>query len=285
MIRSLKRKFGKQFHTHLYTSFDLATPERLKKLHEAGLDEIRFHPDLDDDKLWPRIGDATIYDWDVGVEIPAIPNKKLKTLKLMKFLDNKIKFLNINELEVSDAKANKLGEQGMKTKDSLSYGVKGSDALAKSLLREAQKNGYRFSVHYCTAKLKDKIQLSKRIQRRAKNTARPFDIINKDGTLTRGVIYLPYLTPTFKYEKKLEKLTAKQKRFMMKKLATARRHLIVDYGVPKELFQIDVQRFRILTNAGVPQHLSKEIKEMGLKPAIVTEYPTWDALIVELDWT
>ncbi|MBW2971827.1 4Fe-4S cluster-binding domain-containing protein, partial [Candidatus Woesearchaeota archaeon] len=31
-IKALKRRFGKKFHIHLYTSFDLATPERLKKL-------------------------------------------------------------------------------------------------------------------------------------------------------------------------------------------------------------------------------------------------------------
>ncbi len=284
LIKTFKKKFGKDFHTHLYTSFDLATPERLKKLYDAGLDEIRFHPDLDDDKLWDRIENATVFDWDVGVEIPAIPNKKLRTIKLLEFFDKKIKFLNINELEVSDAKANKLSNQGMRTKNDMSYGVKGSDQLAKLLLKEVKQQGYSYNVHYCTAKLKDKVQLSKRIQRRAKNVAEPFDIINKDGTLTRGAIYLPFLTPSFGYTEKINTLTSKHKIFILNKLRLARTHLMREYKVPAKLLLIDSQRFRLLTNAGVPQHLTKEISAMGLKPAIITEYPTWDALIVELDW-
>ncbi len=283
-IRALKRRFGRKFHIHLYTSFDLATPERLRRLHDAGLDEIRFHPDLDDDGLWHRIDDAKEYGWDVGVEIPAIPGKKTKTLKLMKFLDKRINFLNINELEVSDAKANRLSEQGMKTKNKLSYGVKGSDALAKLLLREALKDKLSYDVHYCTAKLKDKVQLARRIRRRAKNVKQEFDILNADGTLTRGVIYLPFLAPSFGYDGRLAKLTGRQRSFILNKLTLARKHLMKEHGVPAKLLMVDERRFRILTNAGVPQHMSEEIKSMGLKPAIVTEYPTWDALIIELDW-
>jgi uncharacterized protein len=283
-IKALKKVFGKKFHIHLYTSFDLATPERLRRLHAAGLDEIRFHPDLEDETLWPRIDLAAKLDWDVGVEIPAIPGKKQKTLKLMQFLDKKIRFLNINELEVSDAKANKLSEQGLRTKDRLSYGVKGSEALAKDLLREAQEKDFSYNVHYCTAKLKDRVQLANRIKRRAKNAKQEFDIMNPDGTLTRGAIYLPYLAPSFGYAKKLESLNPKQKRFIRRKLMIAKCHLIRGYGVPKDLFMIDEQRMRILTNPGVCQHLAKEINTMHLKPAIVTEYPTWDALIIELEW-
>jgi pyruvate formate-lyase activating enzyme-like uncharacterized protein len=281
-IKKLKKAFGKKFHIHLYTSFDLATRANLKKLHDAGLDEIRFHPDIDSNKLWKNIETAREFNWDIGVEIPAIPNKKTKTMTLLDFFNNKINFLNINELEVSDAKANTLTAQGFRTKDKLSYGVKGSDNLAKELLKHAKTLNY--NVHYCTAKLKDKVQLTKRIQRRAKNAKQYFDILNKDGTLTRGAIYLPYLTPTFNYQKKLDSLTPKQKTITLRKLNTAMRHLIVQYNVPRKLLSIDNQHPRILTNPGVTQHLAEEIRSMHLKPAIVTEYPTWDALIVELEF-
>ncbi|MBW2997792.1 radical SAM protein [Candidatus Woesearchaeota archaeon] len=283
-IKALKKAFGKGFHIHLYTSFDLADEKRLKKLRDAGLDEIRFHPNIDDDTLWHRIDIVRKFKWDIGVEIPCIPGKKVKTMKLMDFFNKKIKFLNINELEVSDAKANKLSEQGMRTKDRLSYGVKGSESLAKYFLREAQKKKFSYNIHYCTAKLKDKIQLARRIQRRAKSVKQYFDILNNDGTLTRGVIYLPYLAPSFDYAKKLEKLTIKQKQFTLNKLNTAIKHLMREFEVPQKLLMIDKRRMRILTNPGVVQHLEKQIKTMHLKPAIITEYPTWDAMTVELDW-
>jgi len=281
-IRQFKKAFGKDFHIHLYTSFDLVTRDKLKKLHDAGLDEIRFHADIDDDKLWPRIDIANQFDWDVGVEIPVIPNKKAKTIDLLNFFNKKIKFMNLNELEVSDAKANTLTAKGFRTKDRLSYAIKGSDQLAKDLLKHAKDRSY--NVHYCTAKLKDKVQLAKRIQRRAKNTKECFDILNNDGTLTRGAIYLPYLTPSFSYNEKLERLTAKQRALVHRKLHISKCHLTRGHGVPKELVMVDDRHLRLLTNPGVVQHLAEEIKSMHLMPAIVTEYPTWDALIVELDW-
>jgi len=283
LIKNLKSHFGNDFHIHLYTSFNLVKEETLKKLHAAGLDEIRFHPDIDDNTLWNRIDLVNDFDWDVGIEIPVIPKKKTSILKLMRFFNKKIRFMNLNELEVSDAKANNLSKLGYRTKDNLSYGVKGSEPLAKDLLKQAVKLDLSYNVHYCTAKLKDKVQLTKRIKRRAKNAKQHFDIINNDGTLTRGVIYLPYLYPSFSYNEKIAKLTAKQKTFIRKKLSTAKRHLM-SLGVPNELFMIDEQRLRLLTNVGVIQHMSDKIKSMGLKPAIIIEYPTWDALIIELEW-
>ncbi|MFW6231062.1 MAG: radical SAM protein, partial [Nanoarchaeota archaeon] len=73
IIKALKQEFGKAFHCHLYTILNLVDEKKLKMLYDAGLDEIRFHPDLDDQKLWERIGIAQKFDWDIGVEIPAIP--------------------------------------------------------------------------------------------------------------------------------------------------------------------------------------------------------------------
>ena len=45
-IKTLKTKYGKKFHVHLYTSLNLVTETALEQLYTAGLDEIRFHLDL-----------------------------------------------------------------------------------------------------------------------------------------------------------------------------------------------------------------------------------------------
>ncbi|HII72640.1 TPA: radical SAM protein [Candidatus Woesearchaeota archaeon] len=258
-IKTLKKAFGKRFHIHLYTSLNLVTPAVLKRLHEAGLDEIRFHPDLDNDQLWEKIVLAKGLGWDVGVEIPAIPGKLRETKRLMEFLDGKIKFLNINELELSDGKASSLSELGYMSKDYLSYGVKGSDNMAKELLKHALKKRLRYSVHYCTAKLKDKVQLANRIKRRGKNVKKKYDVLTSEGLLQRGAIY-------------------------GKNLAGVRRWLVSDIGVPADLVETDKERQRLLTNAGVVMNLVDELKKKGMKPAIVTEYPTWDRLTIETDW-
>src|SRR3989344_4060642 len=120
----LKKEFGKSFHIHLYTSLQLVTYEYLKKLYEAGLDEIRFHPNLDDDSLWPNLKIAAQFDWKVGVEIPVIPGYGQKTKKLIDFIYGKVDFLNLNELELSDTQIPhyKLSELGYTPKGDISYG-------------------------------------------------------------------------------------------------------------------------------------------------------------------
>ena len=81
-IKALKNEF-KDFHIHLYTSLDLVNEDKLKQLFEAGLDEIRFHPVLDDNTDWHKIDLALEYDWDVGLEIPAVPDKEKEPLVVL----------------------------------------------------------------------------------------------------------------------------------------------------------------------------------------------------------
>jgi pyruvate formate-lyase activating enzyme-like uncharacterized protein len=198
-IRLLKKKID--FHIHLYTPLDHVDRKKLARLAAAGLDEIRFHPDIDDDRLWERLELAREFDWDVGIEIPVIPGKLRETKRLLDFIAGKVDFLNLNELEFSDTNYNRILEHGFKAKDDLSYAVKGSDPMAKALLRYVERKGLKLRVHYCTAKLKDKVQLSGRMKRRSSKASLPFDIVTEDGLLIRGAIYLPELFPGFDYRR------------------------------------------------------------------------------------
>ena len=255
-IKLLKKHFGKKFHIHLYTSLDLADEIKLKKLHSAGLDEIRVHPDIFSDKLWKKFGIITKYKWDIGIEIPAIPGAMKQTEKLIEYFADKLDFLNLNELEIADNEAQRMGKR-FRAKNRVSYAVKGSEALAKYLLKKYQTKIK--SIHYCTAKLKDKVQLGTRIKRRARNAKKPYDLVTKGGLLVRGVIY----------GNKLEKI----KNYLLKK-----------YKIPKELFEIDKGKKRLLTTAAVVERLRAEIRAKGFKPAIATEYPTWDRLPVDIEF-
>jgi len=98
-IKALKKYFGPTFHIHLYTSLILVDEKKLEKLFKSGLDEIRFHPDFLKEKEWEKIILAKKFPWKVGVEIPAIPQFEEETKRLLAFLDNRIDFVNINELE------------------------------------------------------------------------------------------------------------------------------------------------------------------------------------------
>ncbi|MBU0628393.1 MAG: radical SAM protein [Nanoarchaeota archaeon] len=303
-IKALKKQFGKKFHIHLYTSLNLINEKNLNQLYKAGLDEIRFHLDLDSNRLWHRIKLALNYNWDIGVEIPVIPKKEKHLKNIIIFLNkvgingkNKIKFLNLNELEIADNKVNKLLELGYKTKDSMSYAVKGSEKLALKLMDFIQKNNIKLNVHYCTAQLKDKVQLANRIKRRAKNIKKTFDTLNKDGTLTRGAIYLKELKPSFNYNSILKKAN---KTKTINKLKKIKNNLKKDFKINSKLIEIDKKKLRIITSTKIVKKIKKEINNnlltnwakdnkllkntKDLYLAVVTEYPTFDKINLELEF-
>ena len=98
IIKILKKEFGKHYHIHLYTSLDLVNKNNLSRLFLAGLDEIRFHLDLYDSRLWERLELAREFSWDVGIEIPLIPDLKKKYIEIIERFKGAVDFFNLNEL-------------------------------------------------------------------------------------------------------------------------------------------------------------------------------------------
>ncbi|MDD5132967.1 MAG: radical SAM protein [Candidatus Nanoarchaeia archaeon] len=255
-IEILKKEFGKEFHIHLYTSLDHVNETILKQLYDSGLDEIRLHPELFKglDKNLERINLVLKFDWDVGIEIPVIPGKEKETKKLIDFIDGKVKFLNLNELEYTED----LTEFGFLCKEYGSYAIYGSEEMAMELLNYCSEKN--LNVHYCPVRLKDGVQLKNRIINRANNIKKWYDKITEDGMLVRGAIYLDKENKI----KDLEKLKEIQKRY-------------------KDL-ELDENKHRLLTSVKNIQKLKNKLLKENLCPAIVEEYPTYDFLEVEVDF-
>lgn len=266
-ITTLKKEFGKKFHIHLYTSLDLVNEENLKKLHQAGLDEIRFHPDIENDKLWNKLELAKNYNWDCGIEIPAIPEMEEQTKKLIDYAKNKVNFININELEYSEINYEEFEKRKLQTKEP-SYAVQGSEELGIKLAKYAQKLGLK--ARYCSAQFKDDVQLRNRIKRRAQSVKKSFDVVTEEGMLVRGALYLDELKPGTGYREKLEKA---DKPALITKLQEISKHL----GIKHE---IDTDKPRIIFDAREAERIAKKHKNV----AIVEEYPTKDALEVNLEF-
>ncbi|MBN2458779.1 radical SAM protein [Candidatus Woesearchaeota archaeon] len=277
-IKLLKKKFGKDFHIHLYTPLELVNEKKLSLLCEAGLDEIRFHPKLENSGEWHKILIAKNkkLGWKVGVEIPVIPGREKETKKLINFIKGKVDFLNLNELELADNAVWKKKE-GVKCKDSTSYAIKGSEELAKKLLKYSASLGIR--THFCTCKLKDKVQLANRIARRAARVKKSFDTITEDGMLVRGAVYLPGLAPGFGYREKLYGLTSAEKKKILNKLNSIREELLREEELPAHMLLLDEHKLRLITSPW----LARIIKHEGVVRAVVTEYPTFDAVEIEVD--
>jgi len=279
-IRLLKKEFGTGFHIHLYTPFNLVTEKRLRELYDAGLDEIRFHPELENTRWWDRILLARKFPWTVGVEIPVLPDKIEPTKKLLEYIDGKIDFLNLNELEISDLNAGFFAKLGYHTKAYDSYGVAGSEEAAWKLM-EHVRTKLSYPVHYCTCTLKDRVQMGNRLRRRAENTNLPFDLVDEDGLVTRGAIYAN-LVPGFGYEKAIENLSDEVHSKEVRELKEILKGLKKMHAVKENVdYAIDLRKPRILVAA---KWLKKHANDIGHPCAIVTEYPTWDSFPIEVEF-
>lgn len=261
-IKAFKKEFGKKFHVHLYTSFDLVNEKNLEILYSSGLDEIRFHPDLNDDSKWNRILLAEKFDWDVGIEIPCIPDMIKETMYVIKYFKDKVDFFNLNELEAADVSKNLVFDKGYKSKDFLSYGIKGSEELAFVIMKKFND----LNIHFCTSRLKNIEQLGNRIKLRAKNIKKDYDIITRGGSLIRGAVYLKKNNnPDYKTHN-LEDL----KNFLDKSLNND--------------FDIDIRKNRLLCSKSFIKKNKSYLKNLGLYPAVVEELATSDLFEIEIDF-
>ena len=187
MIRLLKDRFGKEHHIHLYTA--TIDPEKAKRLQDAGLDEIRFHPP---ESVWTEMSSTRLretvesLDIDVGVEVPALPHRERELNALVAYCrEVGVDFVNLNELEFSESNWDMMEAYGYSVRDELSSAVDGSRETAVAVL----KANKRADVHFCSSTFKDGIQLRRRLIRRAEHTAKPYQQVTEDGTLVRGYLY------------------------------------------------------------------------------------------------
>ncbi len=260
-IKGLKENFGEKFHIHLYTTGALATKENLEKLYDAGLDEIRFHPDLfnPNSKLFKveieNMENAFDFDWDIGGEVPAVPGQGERIKWFAELLDKLgAKFLNINELEFSETNLRALITRGYQPISDESSAIKGSLELGLEILRWGEENT-SLSYHLCTAKLKDAVQLKNRLKRMAKNVAKPYMEITEEGTLKFAVAEYEDLDELYYL-------------------------LVEEAGVPEEWLYLNREKGRIEMPIEVALELADAV-EGNVRFYIVEEYPTWDRIEVE----
>lgn len=264
-IRLLKSKYGKDFHIHLYTSKTTVNRESLEQLKEAGLDEIRFHPQTND---WSGIEHAIDVGLIVGLEVPAIPGQfgKLKQISIRAEVLG-LSFLNMNELEASETNFENLKSKGMRLTDLASASIEGSAEVARDILDWATVNLSKLSVHFCSASYKDRVQLRNRLERRLEQTIREFEERDEDDSLlVLGIIRAVHGSQLD--EAQLQKI---------------HKILLHQLGVPLDMMNIDTIRMRIEIAPWILDEISDTVvtslEDLGpLEIGIAYEYPSWDRL-------
>lgn len=174
----LKEEFGPGHHIHLYSG--IAPDRDMLNLLVGIIDEIRLHPPVEiwDEVMSSEFGASAILakdlGFDIGFEVPALPEVSV-LIHALPVLD----FLNINELEWGDHNADGMRERNYILEDGLHNAIEGAREWAHPLIKEEK-------VHFCSSSFKDSVQLRKRLIRVARNTARSFDHVTRDGTIIYG---------------------------------------------------------------------------------------------------
>jgi hypothetical protein len=215
----------------------------MRRLAEAGLDEIRFHPPYEQ---W---GELHGTEWEEilyvareegltpAFEIPGIRAEP----EFLEFLDEgAADFCNVNEFEMSDGNFRRMQEAGFELRDGHMSAV---DSPKEEIL---DVMGSHDRVYFCTSVFKDAAQHRRRLKRMARNLRRPFDEVTDDGTLVYGKTWV---TP--------DELDA--------------------LGVPEEFYTVKSDHVE------VAWWLLEEMVEAGDVPEgeIVEQYPTVDGTVVE----
>jgi pyruvate formate-lyase activating enzyme-like uncharacterized protein len=204
-IRALKKKFGKSFHVHIYLPTQLVTEEKLKKLKDAGIDEIRFHPKfIEEDKRieheLEKISLASKF-WnikDIGIEIPMFPDKLNETFYFLKSVSELIGFVNLNELEISDTNFDFIKRKYKLNEDT--YTIKGSREAGIEILKKCEKEKLGLKVHLCTARTKNLFQYKNRVKLR---DILPFGFKTKEGSVRYFAIYLKKDEELYRFRKNI----------------------------------------------------------------------------------
>jgi len=190
IIELVKSVYGSKFHVHLYTTGLGASPTVFKTLERAGLDELRFH--VVDEWVWKYV-EMAVHNLsiDVGIEIPALPNIDAVLRVIERAARLGVKFVNLNELEVSETNVESLLLRGLKV-SSDGRTVVGSADVAKRVIEFAAERNLKVSVHFCPAVFKDRVQHRYRLLRKAITCAEPGVEVEDDGLLMReGKEFIP----------------------------------------------------------------------------------------------
>jgi pyruvate formate-lyase activating enzyme-like uncharacterized protein len=264
-ISFLKDSQGDNFHIHLYTSQSDAERQSIKNLHEAGLDEIRFHPMTDN---WSAVETAVGLGMDVGIEVPAIPGEIESLRKTGKRAEEiGVSFLNINELESSETNFASLSSLGLRLRNMDSASIIGSAEVADEFIAWSASKLESISVHYCSAHFKDAIQMRNRLQRRLERTTREFEEqADDEPLLILGVIRAP-----FGEELDDDMLT------QIKDILESQ------FDVPSNHLNIDLPRRRIEIAGWILAEIAQDLRTSinngdTLEIGIAYEYPSWDRL-------
>ena len=163
-IKAIRDAFGNQHYVWVYTNGDLVNEEKLTRLEEAGLDEIRFDISAREYDLGP-VSLALGHVPHVAIEIPAIPEDVERVTSLLPHLESMgVEYINLHQLMVNDYNREAFQARGYTVLRDERYddwfGIRESESAALEILNYAAESNMRMGINYCSRLYKYLFQLS-----------------------------------------------------------------------------------------------------------------------------
>ncbi|MDQ5984420.1 MAG: hypothetical protein CSYNP_00115 [Syntrophus sp. SKADARSKE-3] len=182
-ISAVKKRFGASMHLWMYTNGKLVTPEILRALQKAGLDEIRFNIYASHDFL-EKIRSAAGLIRYVTVEIPAIP-EGIESLKQMlaPLKNHGVQFLNLHQLRLTPHNYPHLAKRNYSYIHGPKATVPESELTALKVMKYNMEEGINLPINYCSFVYKNTFQRLAERRRHARYIMKPHESLTEAGMI------------------------------------------------------------------------------------------------------
>lgn len=180
-VTAIKKKFGADLYLWMYTSGVFANEDNLKKLRDAGLDEIRFNIGATKYRLDNARKAVGIID-KVSAEIPAVPEDfELLKQKIREMQESGITYLNLHQLRLTPYNCKNLIQRPYTFLHGKKVTVLESELTVLRLLRYAGENALTLPINYCSFVYKNRFQAAAFRKRNAGVLRKPYEDITESG--------------------------------------------------------------------------------------------------------
>jgi len=157
-IHMLRKEFGKKIYLWIYTNGDLVDKDKMKKLKEAGLDEVRFNISASNYNLQPVESAINVID-AISIEIPMIPEDyKIVQKSLSKMQKIGVNYLNIHQLCTTEWNYKNYIDRGYTFIHRPNVPVLESEITALKLMKYALDKEISLPINYCSCVYKERFQ-------------------------------------------------------------------------------------------------------------------------------
>ncbi len=197
-ISAMRKEMGGNFYIWLYTNGDFASKENLRKLKDAGLNEIRFDLAARDYDTKPLEHAKKMIDV-VSVETPVIPEDEDKLKEILP----KLKRLGVDYVNLHELMFNKNNLEDMKEREyKILIGSSetdyirtipayGSELAALRVMEFAMDNEIKIPINFCSRYYKRHVQNPLKNKNAAEIMKKPHEIVTDSGYLEKIIIDEP----------------------------------------------------------------------------------------------